>query len=283
MKLFEGCVLASDIDGTLINNNRLCSRNLEAIHRFVQAGGSFCLASGRSPLAARPIAEEIGCATLSVLYNGGMVYDFSNNAVLSEKTLDPRAKQFLFSLTDRFCEIGAEAYVKTDPYIVHETQEVLDHLAYESLRGLRTDRDSLMRLPWNKALALFEDARRCREVCREAQELGLPCTFTESSCCIDGIPRYYLEQLPSGTDKAAGVKTMLSFLSVRKGGFFAIGDYDNDLGMLQAADCAASVADAPEYIRKQCNFVGGTCQNGAVADFIEYLFQQYRCGNASEE
>lgn len=76
---------------------------------------------------------------------------------------------------------------------------------------------------------------------------------------------------------------MLSFLSVRKGGFFAIGDYDNDLGMLQAADCAASVADAPEYIRKQCNFVGGTCQNGAVADFIEYLFQQYRCGNASEE
>lgn len=150
MKLFEGCVLASDIDGTLINNNRLCSRNLEAIHRFVQAGGSFCLASGRSPLAARPIAEEIGCVTLSVLYNGGMVYDFSNNAVLSEKTLDPRAKQFLFSLTDRFCEIGAEAYVKTDPYIVHETQEVLDHLAYESLRGLRTDRDSLMRLPWNK-------------------------------------------------------------------------------------------------------------------------------------
>ncbi|MCL2034037.1 MAG: HAD family hydrolase, partial [Oscillospiraceae bacterium] len=51
----------------------------------------------------------------------------------------------------------------------------------------------------------------------------------------------------------------------------AIGDYYNDLEMLEYAGVGATVEEALDEIKGACDFVAGKCEDGAVADFIEYL------------
>ena len=48
-------LLVSDLDGTLIGkDHQIPERNLEAIKRFKEKGGKFCVATGRSIESGRP-------------------------------------------------------------------------------------------------------------------------------------------------------------------------------------------------------------------------------------
>jgi hydroxymethylpyrimidine pyrophosphatase-like HAD family hydrolase len=77
--------------------------------------------------------------------------------------------------------------------------------------------------------------------------------------------------MPKGTNKGTGLQKLCEILNIKKGGCFAIGDYYNDLEMLKSADVSATMANAPDDLKSIVNFVGGTCLEGGVADFIEYL------------
>ena len=48
MGLFDGCLLACDIDGTLLINDFMPQQNIEKIKYFVSEGGKFSLATGRT-------------------------------------------------------------------------------------------------------------------------------------------------------------------------------------------------------------------------------------------
>ena len=51
MGIFDGCLLACDIDGTLVSGELLPERNVERIEYFVSEGGAFSLSTGRTAAA----------------------------------------------------------------------------------------------------------------------------------------------------------------------------------------------------------------------------------------
>ena len=84
-------VLALDLDGTLTNSKKEITENTKAsIDKFVKAGGTVVLASGRPTFGVSPIAnilelEKKGGYILS--YNGGYFYDCKNEKELFMKEL----------------------------------------------------------------------------------------------------------------------------------------------------------------------------------------------------
>ena len=82
---------------------------------------------------------------------------------------------------------------------------------------------------------------------------------------------FFLEMLPRGAQKGSGLVELAQIMGISVFQTVAIGDYYNDLEMLQQAGIAATVAAAPEDIKRICRLVVGECDNGAVADLIEYL------------
>ena len=48
MRDFKGCILACDVDGTLVSGDFLPEINVKKIEEFVSLGGTFALATGRS-------------------------------------------------------------------------------------------------------------------------------------------------------------------------------------------------------------------------------------------
>ena len=60
MKIFEGCLLVSDLDGSFFGSGTsLPQRNLDAVRYFMDNGGLFTIATGRSITAAKKNSEKI--------------------------------------------------------------------------------------------------------------------------------------------------------------------------------------------------------------------------------
>ena len=84
----------------------------------------------------------------------------------------------------------------------------------------------------------------------------------------------YFEIMPKGTDKGSGLCRLRELLGIPKEDSCAIGDYENDLAMLNSAGIAAAPSSGDESAKRAAQVVVGDCTGGAVADFINYLEQR---------
>ena len=59
MGIFSGCLLACDIDGTLVENGYINPKNVEKIEYFMSEGGIFSIATGRSVTAISVVTDTL--------------------------------------------------------------------------------------------------------------------------------------------------------------------------------------------------------------------------------
>ena len=77
------------------------------------------------------------------------------------------------------------------------------------------------------------------------------------------------------TDKGNAVRVLSELLGIDSENVAAIGDYYNDLDMLKSVKHPACAGQAPEEIRELCEFKACHCNDGAVAELIEYIKKTY--------
>ena len=80
---YSKVVLFSDLDGTLFNDEtEVPENNREAIRGFCQAGGIFCISSGRIQSNIKRYIGDIPVNGPCILYNGSAVYDWEKGEFL---------------------------------------------------------------------------------------------------------------------------------------------------------------------------------------------------------
>ena len=80
---FEGILIASDFDRTLTDPlGRVPERNLEALRMFMEEGGRFSVASGRSVPMFRSKKPLFESNAPSILFNGAACYDFDRECLV---------------------------------------------------------------------------------------------------------------------------------------------------------------------------------------------------------
>jgi hydroxymethylpyrimidine pyrophosphatase-like HAD family hydrolase len=120
--------------------------------------------------------------------------------------------------------------------------------------------------PWFKALFV---SRRCDEV--------------EAYLCAQEYPdveivrssSILMEMLPKGSSKGSALEAMYRAGLLLREKTVAIGDFNNDLEMLQAAGIGACVETAPEPLKKLAKYITCPCEQGALADLIGRLKKDY--------
>lgn len=274
MALFDNCILASDVDGTLVDSGYISPRNLEAIKFFRDNGGTFVLSTGRSAPALDQIFAlmDKNLVGPSVVLNGGMIFDFEQNKPLMAKELLDKAKADALYVKENFPEIGIEIHSESQIYVMNKTDETEFHEDYELLGREYVNYDEVKAKPWNKVLYTCNNYETREIIFNALTSFDTENSrFVRTEVKVNGITHPYIEQAPLGTTKANALLELCKMLKIAKGGFFAAGDYYNDLEMLKVADISATPEEAPEDVKQFANFVGGSCHNGAVADFIEFL------------
>ncbi|MEE0946452.1 MAG: HAD-IIB family hydrolase [Acutalibacteraceae bacterium] len=269
---FEKCLLASDIDGTLMEHDYISPRNFSAIEYFVSQGGTFCLSTGRCTPAIDHIVSQFKNLTHSIVYNGGMIYDYIKDKPVFENLLCEEDKGFFKYLLENIPEMGVEVYCGRDIYLLNHNVPCQVHCDYEHLKPKLVSYDDISGLNWNKAMCMYYagfDESRIEKLINEYEFVDSD--FTKAAFELDGVRYRGYEQLPKGAHKGYGLKKMGELLGIKEGCTFAIGDYFNDAEMLKQADISACPKDSPQEIKDIVDFVGCSCSDGTVADFIEYL------------
>lgn len=276
--LFQGCLLACDIDGTLMSDNVIPPKNLEKIAFFMEQGGMFSLSTGRACCAVGPVLRQLREFSPSVVENGGVVYDFSKRSVVMDWKLSKAAHAFAKEIYENYPSIGIEIHLADRVFVLQETEETLAHEQYEEFEAPKIDWETADAMEWNKALFFPNNEQELSflcEHCRSYEEFETD--FVRTTASFWGKKHLYLEQLPKGVTKASALRAICEKFHIKEGCYFAIGDYYNDVEMIKDADIGAATAEAPQDIRQEAQFVTCSVTDGAVACFIDYL-TEYRKG-----
>jgi len=276
MKLFEGCLLCCDIDGTLVANGVIPKNNIEKIKFFAENGGIFALATGRSIGAVSSVTNEIKDISAAVFSNGGMIYDYNREKIIFETRIPYSDYEVMHRVKEQFPEIGIEIHYRKNVGVYNRTKETDDHENYENLPIVPYTREQIDAVSLNKVLFAINKEEEIPLLKEFIETIPHVCRFIDTAACVYGTKRLYLEQIPEGISKSAGVKRLGEVLGIEKGNLFAIGDYFNDFEMLKIADISAAPMGSPKEIKDIVTFVTTNVENGAVADFIDYLTELRR-------
>ena len=271
MGIFEGCLLACDIDGTLMESGYINPKNIEKIEEFMSEGGMFSISTGRSIGAISDVLAVIKNISPSVVANGCMVYDYNNDEIIFETVLPQSEHCFAKFIKDLDFDIGIEIHCGPEVYTLKRNERTTLHQVYEKFQAPDIEFDDIDSYKWHKAVFIFncpEDRERVKELLSDMDKNSV---FIDTSVIINGEFQYYIEQLPMGVSKAYSLKKLCESFSIKDDGLFAIGDYYNDIEMLKLADVSAVPVASPDDVKELAEHITCSCKDGAVADFIEYL------------
>ena len=263
-------LVASDIDGTINNKARkLVKRNYDAVHKFVdECGGNFTLASGRSPDSMRKHFKRLDIADgKAIVINGAGIYDFAEEKMIWTSPLNEHCIDMIRKTAKKYPTISFQVISKDYVYIFRPTvsSRILAVNARLPIKYFYSF-DAIPKEDWYKVIFT-----------------GLPPALKLVSKYIESMSNttenlmfssdWSYEIVNEDTNKGKAVLKLAEILGVDKSKTAAIGDYFNDYEMLKEVAFPACCGQAPKEMKKLAKLVTCHCNNGAVADLLEYLIK----------
>ncbi|HOK44211.1 MAG TPA: HAD family hydrolase [Thermoclostridium caenicola] len=269
MDIFSGLLLVSDFDGTLIGSDKKVSgANLEAIRFFTENGGLFSGATGRTQFNLRMYLEGLPLNCPYILYNGACLYDFSAGTMLRTAPLKREPiMSVLKTIMARFPSVCVHLYTPDDLYLVNPLGKEDWHLTLEK-QHFKWGDAGLIDEPWIKLLFFEENEllQKIQAIITEADKSQDYHTFFSDET--------YLEVTRRGVNKGSALINLKEELKGRVRKVIAIGDYLNDVEMLEQADVRAAPMNAHPKIRSMADILTAPHDSHAIADLVAWLEQQ---------
>ncbi|MBE7040303.1 MAG: HAD family phosphatase [Ruminococcaceae bacterium] len=266
MGKFDGYLICSDVDGTLINDGfKIPEANIKAIQYFQSEGGLFTLATGRTPQGAHLYINEVNPNAPIVCQNGAAIYDNSMKKYLWTSPLEDYAYDIIEYAVKKHPDCGVEVLCEGGIYYVRENAYTTKHMIDEKFEVIRKDyRD--IKEHWLKIL--FADGKEGAD--KIQKDLSMT-SFADKYQLVRSHVSYY-EVLEKTTNKGKALKKLKEILNINAEKIIAIGDNDNDGEMLLAAPNSYAVESASEYAKKCAKYMLDADNNdGAIARLIEVL------------
>ena len=257
-------LFACDLDDTMLDSQKQISPGTQrAIADFSSKGGKFVIATGRAVPATEPYAKQLDIAYPCVLYNGAAIYDFSAQKFIWTANLVSEAREYLKEILTAFPEVGAEILKDEQIYVVRKNQYISDHVDVERLDYCEVEPDDVSD-GWFKILMVMDSGilEQVWDFIVEKQYASVD--FVKSSC-------NYIEMLPQNISKGATVMRLAEMLGVKPENTVGMGDYNNDIEMLELTAFSFSPENAPEEVKKQAKHITPNCNQDAVAYALHYV------------
>jgi len=258
-------LLAVDLDGTLLTKERLPHpSNIDAIRRATDAGIKVVPASGRIAASIELFSEELGLGRAMICSNGSHVVSASGEELLYIG-LSPRAVDITLKYTEQV-GVHTSAYMRNELFFLSESEwgEIYKRRV-RAVTPQRATPDEARKLSLLK-LILIDSPDRIHGHHQALQELLPPglAALTESE------PEY-LEVLSPEANKGLGLKVLSESLGFKQEETAAIGDYLNDVEMVQWAGIGAAMANSVREVRAVSDIQVASNEEAGVAEFIDYL------------
>lgn len=247
MKKFEGILICSDLDGTLRNSNGYISHeNINAINYFIDNGGKFTLCTGRNPVYASSLTSEgLKFNSPLIALNGAMIYDTQKSKILFHNPMD-------FSK------------IKNVDIFINENKSLIKNVVFHSVKSVENydeiENDILYKV------VFISDTPEDSKTLRKHLNKFYPKGFYITNSWPTG-----LEILGSNSKKGECIKIIKNYIDTNISTIICIGDYENDISMLKAADISYAVDNAPDVVKKAAQRITVSNDNHAIKKIIEEI------------
>lgn len=268
MKKLSDYVLISDIDGTLLRDDGvLPQRNIDAIERFISKGGHFGLATGRSRPSMELVSKQLPINAPCITYNGGEIFDYQKNKVLLELFLPESIPGYMPQILQALPTVGVVVVRKGIYHLVQEAAYPFPRL--EGAAAPPAKKQSLAQLTgsWQKLLFQVQEGEG-DAILRILQEMEIP------DIRIVASSGQLVEMIPLRSSKGNALEVLIADAVIDRKGLVVIGDYYNDVEMIEMAGLGVTLSTSPPEIRQKADLIVGSNADGAVAELIEYLEQE---------
>ncbi|NEW08949.1 HAD family phosphatase [Paenibacillus sp. SYP-B3998] len=280
-------LLALDMDGTLLNPHKMISpRVFHSIQAIIGKGVNVTIASGRFPASVWLHGMHVGMNSPLVAFNGAVILDPNTGEKLHGYPLSSDSARRIAALGQMmgtyvhfygYSELFVEqlnewnvkwplANVVIDPEKAHTYENYKDQASRIQMKqvGSMVKFTEAASEQLYKATFISEDSQLLNEVFNELQ------SWNEFTLTRTGSRRFDVNA--AGISKRSALEVVTRRLGISSDQVAAVGDYDNDVDMLQWAGLGISMDNGSDEAKKAANAVTASNSNDGVADVIERYF-----------
>lgn len=265
MGKFDGVLLCSDLDDTLLDSEKRISKdNKDALERFMSEGGHFAYATGRVPMGAKLALSYIIPNSPIVCFNGAGIYDFRENKILWEKGLPKEASAVVEFVDAAMPQAGIEICTRESVYFskmnrIVRRNQLIEHFPdnYVDYHDVADD--------WIKVIFMMEE-----EYIPKIKELIKNSEYADKYNFIRSSPHYY-EMLPKGATKGDAMLELARQLGIDPKKTIGVGDNENDITLVTMSGIGVAVANAMPAVRSAADYITVDNNHSALAAVIEGL------------
>lgn len=263
MGKFSGILICTDLDGTLFKNDKTISEeNKRASEYFMSEGGYFTFITGRLPYYSRSAYEAVGPNAPFGCINGGGVYDGAAERYVWSCALPREAIELVEHIDRLFPDVGIQVCCHDKTYFVKDSPVMVDFRRATGLPNLACHYREVTE-PYAKILFGTDVEDEMQAIAKALREHPLSERFG-----LIRSERKLFEILPKGVHKGISIEKLAEYLGICIEKTVAIGDYDNDVGMLRAAGLGIAVANASPAAMAAADLVTVSNEENAIARVI---------------
>lgn len=243
-------MIVTDIDGTLVDNERQTSPRTKKILRdAVKMGIGVSLATGRKKDSAMQFAEQLDIFYPMILYNGAKIYDPVLDRYLYERFLDHRVSVKALEVLDAlYPSLNAIAYDNENAYVREKNNVIRRYMEKDKVECIEVNNwHKILNAPLVKILVIGIRDMLDKYASDLRKELRDPNLVNSES--------NYLEILPEGVSKGIALKKLCNILNIPLSEVVAFGDNENDIEMLKYAGLGVAVSNANPKLKEVADYV----------------------------
>ncbi|GAA6618262.1 HAD-IIB family hydrolase [Scytonema sp. NUACC26] len=274
-------VYVSDLDGTLLGNNAiLCSFSKKVLHKLLERGLQFTVASARSVVSMQVMLKGLNFRLPVIEFNGAFISDFDSGKHEIINSICPDVVESIYKV---ILEFGCVPFVSS--FNGTEDCAYYKDVINDGMRWYLNDRLTNKDRRWRAIEDLthsFRDRIVCLTVIGHAQQLlELQSAIIEkhgASVETHSIENqyspgwYWLTIHDYKATKDQAIQTLVENYGLRESEIVVFGDQINDIKMFKIADRAIAVANADAELKRYATLVIGSNTEDSVVKYIHQDF-----------
>ncbi|AOY76153.1 Cof-type HAD-IIB family hydrolase [Clostridium formicaceticum] len=280
-------LLATDMDGTLLMDNKVLSKeNIEALKKAKEIGIEIVICTGRPYVTVKPYLEKLGFDCWVVTNNGAVIRN-KEGKIISVIYMRSEALEETIKLLEEetvYYHVSDEKYT-----FIKSIRERIRFIKQFILQTEVSYWRAILLAPWivlcrgnhkkvdfssfvrqgGRAASIFilsEEKEQLQKIKKKIEKVR---NIDITSSGFNNI-----EVLDAEATKGKALEKISNLINVKKEEIIAVGDNLNDLSMIQYAGLGVAMKNGEKEVIEAANWVTTTNQEHGIAHLIEYIMAQ---------
>lgn len=270
-------LLASDLDGTIVDNNQVTNEDLNAINKLNNTDIDFAVCTGKTYSMMRNICNKLN-PTYGIFGNGTQIInlktgeEIKKNVVLNDKAIDClriAEKEHLhihIYTEDKIISQQQLKYMAFRNYVLYRDE--VQFKVVESLeKYIRGKNPNILKL----VLSGEKDLKDVKKQIEEKEDLiAIQIKkYAEYQDKIINQEYEYLDIVPKHVTKYDALKQLSQYLNIQDEEVMAVGDNINDIDMIKHAGVGVAIGGSYEEVKDVASYITkNTVKNGGFAEAV---------------